>query len=462
MKKSLFVISILVVVFSSCSEKKKIDNTKIDLGVSGMPMPTERLQKLNSRYKIAFLPDGYPGKRLENGEIYTHALYGTYILKDYLYQYKRDSSKVMYDAIVKLADVSISKMVAKENSLIFYYQPCKEFGYHKKFYSSLAQSSYLIPLYKTYLLTNDEKYKEASQKVMNSLFIPVEKGGVALNMRGVYSIEEDPITPHGLILNGWLSALTSIKKYYELSKDTLSYNLLMKSLKTLPSIIHLYDCEEYANTFYFLKGPQKFMLQFNNGNVSLKDIYVDNKNGNRYRLKPRTNLKGKEKLNYIYGNDLKIEGNEIRIKEKGLLINTILNRISFPVKNEIVVTINNYSKDNSIKVNRLIYNYIPEEGVVETKDWVKDTTIHLKQGLNIISIKPKWENLNLIGYPTTFKQFGNKYHNVYHYIHIDRLIQLNELLKNDTLNFYIEKWQDYTIKWPTMKVYDGVNYEPYN
>lgn len=449
-----FMVTIL-----ACSDDKP--SAEIDLGDSNMPLPSVRLQKLNTRYKIAFLPDGYPGKRLKTGDIYTHPLYGTYILKDYLYQYGKDSSEYMYNSIVKLADVAIAKMTVKEDALIFYYEPCEEFGYHEKFYSSLAQSSYLIPLYKTYELTNNFKYKEAAQKVMKSLFLPIEKGGVALKTNGVFSIEEDPTKPHGIILNGWLSALTSIKQYCELSNDTLAYDLLLQSLKTLPSVLHHYDSEEYANSRYHLKGYQKFKIRFKNKNVLMIKGYVNNKNGNKNKLQFLNDFKRKEYTNYIETTHLDKKDNKYKPIKNEVIFNAILNRISFPVKNEVVLQIENIIPNNYIEVERMVYTYTPDKGVTETNTWKKDTTIELKVGANEVKIIPDWEGLELIGYPTTFKQFDDKYHNVYHYIHIDRMEQLNELIKNDTIDFYINKWRGYTKKWPNMDIYKGMNYAPY-
>ena len=448
-----------MVTIMACSDDKP--SAEIDLGDSNMPLPSGRLQKLNTRYKLAFLPDGYPGKRLKTGDIYTHPLYGTYILKDYLYQYGKDSSEYMYNSIVKLADVAIAKMTVKEDALIFYYEPCEEFGYHEKFYSSLAQSSYLIPLYKTYELTNNIKYKEAAQKVMKSLFLPIEKGGVALKTNGVFSIEEDPTKPHGIILNGWLSALTSIKQYCELSNDTLAYDLLLQSLKTLPSVLHHYDSEEYANSMYHLEGYQKFKIRFKDKNVSIINGYVDNKDGNKNEFQFLYDFKRKEKINYIEALHLKKIGDVFEPTQNEIVLNAILNRISCPIKNEIILYIENNSYKNYIEVDRMIYSYTPDKGVVETNTWEKDTVIKLTIGKNEIRIKPKWEDLSLIGYPNTFKQFDDEYHNVYHYIHIDRMEQLNELIKNDTIDFYINKWKGYTEKWPSMDIYDGMNYNPY-
>lgn len=455
------IIIVLLTVVVGCNEEKQKQNHKIDLGESGMPMPSIRLQKLNSRYKMVFLNDGYPGKKLKNGEVYTHPLYGTYILKDYLYQYSVDSSKHMYSSIIKLADVAIDKMTLKDSALIFYYQPCEEFGYHETFYSSLAQSSYLIPLFNTYKLTNDVKYKDAAQKVMKSLFLPIHKGGVALKMNGVFSIEEDPTKPHGIILNGWLSALTSIKDYCELSDDTLAYNLLKQSLNTLPRVLHQYDCEEYANSRYHLKGYQKFKLSFKNTGIKVKGGYVDNKNGNKNNFVFLKNFKRKEYVNYIEETNFISENDAYKLINNEFVLNSILNRISNPVKNEVIIDIENNTSKNYVDIYRMIYTYSPDKGVTETGAWELDTTIALVSGRGKIKFEPKWENLNLIGYPTTFKQFGDEYNNVYHYIHIDRMKQLNELVNNDTIAYYINKWENYTKQWSNMETYDGMNYNPY-
>ena len=445
---------------ASCTEHQS--NTVSLLPEPKMPQLGERLQKLNSRYKIRFLPDGYPGKLLEDNTIYPHPLYGNYVLNDYLSQYKKEEKKELYDAILKVADAAISRMTEKDSALIFWYEPYKKFRYDEPFYSGLAQSSYLVPMYKVYQLSGDEKYKQASEKILNSLMVPIEENGIFLNYNGIVSIEEKPEEPPTVILNGWLSALASIKRYYNLSSSEKALKLLTVSLKTLPGILYKYDCEPYKNTRYLLSGYQQFRMAIEEEDeLEIQSIKIKNTETYIYELEAKNKSERHNYHNYLRAEDVEKSENGYAPLANHVHFNVVMSRLSFPKKNVLYIDVYNQEENNTLELQRLKYHFSAKKGVVNNKEWLIDTTLILQQGKHHLEIPLYWEKFPLVGYPTTFKKLGDEFYNVYHFIHINRLKQLNQLAQNDTIDYYINKWEKYTSQWPKMEIYEGLNHHAY-
>ena len=63
-------------------------------------------------YNLEFLPDGYPGKKVED-KVYAHPMYGAYLLEDYLREWEKQNKK----HVGKLYDRQTQNDLAASESL---------------------------------------------------------------------------------------------------------------------------------------------------------------------------------------------------------------------------------------------------------------------------------------------------------------------------------------------------------
>jgi hypothetical protein len=136
-----------------------------------MPPFSESLERMRSFYKIRFDADGYPSKLQDDG-LYAHPIYGYYVIKDYVRQYKKEPSQTLADALVKVADAALSRMEEHEDALVFWYNDALIARGESRHYSGLTQAYYAIGFWQVYEITGEQRYAEASKKVFRSLLIP--------------------------------------------------------------------------------------------------------------------------------------------------------------------------------------------------------------------------------------------------------------------------------------------------
>jgi hypothetical protein len=193
-----------------------------------MPSLSPRLAGMQDFYRFSFLPDGYPGRRDDDGTVFAHPLYGAYVLEDYLDQYAADPAPALRTAIGAVARATIARMSPHEGALVFWYaaEPTRGARLYARHYSGLTQSYYAVQLQRAGKALADPALVKAAARVFDSLLVPAERDGVHFaDARGV-TIAEVPQRPNSWILNGWLSALASIVEYGRLSgsaKAAISY-----------------------------------------------------------------------------------------------------------------------------------------------------------------------------------------------------------------------------------------------
>ena len=140
-------------------------------------IPEDRLT-IYKFYNLEFMPDGYPGKKVEN-KLYAHPMYGAYLLDDYLREWATNCKSEYLNAAIKIAENVLNKMTFLEeyDSLVFYYDNDNNIGYFQgKYYSGLAQARYLTSFAKLYKETGNKKYQKTAERIFKSLKIPKSKG----------------------------------------------------------------------------------------------------------------------------------------------------------------------------------------------------------------------------------------------------------------------------------------------
>lgn len=423
-----------------------------------MPEFTPRLQKISQyRYKIKFLEDGYPGKDLGH-TVTPHPIYGIYVIRDYLFQYNKTQDIKYQQAAMKVADASINRMEPFNDSLVFWYKKDSHFNSTKKeYYSGLTQAYYAEVLAKLYASTKIDKYKIAAQKVYLSLKIPVKEGGVFHQSSKGPSIQEYPMNPNGYVLNGWLSAISSIKYFADILQDDEAANFWRENLNTICRLLPLYDAPHFYNSRYTLNGSTTIRITSTKSNLELKEVKLHIP-GEEETIKLFVDSHNSY-LNYIEASSIVQKGNQIFTKGHSALIKLLLSRYSFPKENELTLSISS-NQEGSMKISFLQPTYTPQK-ILRSNKYIFLEEVPLKKGANLVTIKIPWQPLDALANPTTFKQFGSNWHNVYHFIHINRLEEFYNVTKDKELLKYINKWKEYVEKWKEHPLYKGLEYKPY-
>jgi hypothetical protein len=93
--------------------------------------------------------------------------------------------------------------------------------------------------------------------------------------------------------------------------------------------------------------------------------------------------------------------------------------------------------------------------------WVDIARGELSVGPTDLALPIPWDAASLVAYPTSFlKRVGDRFYNVYHFLHIDQLRRLHAITGLPIFDEYAERWTGYVDSWPEMGVYDGVETEP--
>jgi len=78
---------ILVLLFFGIT--KSVD----DYPKPNMPPPSEDRKQVYEAYKLAYLPDGYPGKMTDQGLV-AHPIYGPHVIRDFLRLYENGGGEI--------------------------------------------------------------------------------------------------------------------------------------------------------------------------------------------------------------------------------------------------------------------------------------------------------------------------------------------------------------------------------
>jgi hypothetical protein len=422
-----------------------------------MPPLSPALETLRDFYKFYFLPDGYPG-RYKDGDLFVHPIYGAYILEDYIGQYNQSPTDELKDAIVTVANASITRMEKYNGALVFWYPAGKVYRKAEKHYSGLTQSRYLPNFYQTYQITGDTCYRDASERVFKSLLIPDEDGGVYHSWSGGVSLEEISTKPNAFVLNGWLTALVHLHDYARMSGSLEAAKLFEESVQAVARILPLFDAPVYFNSRYGLTGFQHLKLGFSSSTtgITVTDLMLEIPTEGMFEIPPYKETSRWN--NYIFEQDAKIVTEGMSLIGRKLRMNLVLSRLSFPKENVLHMTLcspRELQMDVSLEVG--IYDCL--SGIAVHGEWKRIMSLLVTEEVNQFTIPIPWESADLSAYPTNFaKKINGKHYNIYHYIHIDRLRYLYEITGYDIFRAYADKWDGYTHEWPEMKIYKDVEH----
>jgi hypothetical protein len=119
------------------------------------------------------------------------------------------------------------------------------YGMDPPWRSNLAQAKALDALAKAHQVTNNHTYLDAAGSLLNSFFVEVKDGGVALkSARDGWWFEQhanNDVKNASRVLNGMISSLLDIHAYYEYTNDMSAKFLFDKGILALKKTLPLYD-----------------------------------------------------------------------------------------------------------------------------------------------------------------------------------------------------------------------------
>lgn len=187
---------------------------------------------------------------------------------------KEESKKKFINSANWLVENSKEK---KEYALWEYEYPWRFYGWISPPYvSALAQAKGLQVLILAHELTENEKYINLSNKIINSFLIDYDKGGFISNENiGNNSIFLHIIAKPGLpktyVLNGHTQALITLWKYYEKTHDPIAKEIFDKGINFLKGNLFKYDSGYWS---YYDLMENWSMINYHKGQIQqLKILY---------------------------------------------------------------------------------------------------------------------------------------------------------------------------------------------
>lgn len=407
-------------------------------------IPTGK-QEIFDFYKMQLLEDGFPGRvpvGSGTGIVEPHPLYGVYLIRMSLDEYKVGYNREFREQAVRAGYSAIRRMCKKKDALVFIYPGISSFNHlGRDYYSALTQAKYLSAFWMLYLETGDQLFEKASYQVLKSLTIPIDEGGVCHYQAEGISFEEAPFDFPTFILNGWISVLENLYKFIKKSKSKEAKKIFLQSVELLKTLLPLYDMPKFKNSRYALAGTVPFRLTLPNDSfVESANLVTPSKRKIAFEFKKphKWGVHLSDRTGIINGNlvfSLDVDDSRYNILELKV-ISKKEDKLFFEVP-----TIS-YDVLRGAKFGE----YRPQN----TKD--------ISVGENLIKLKLKNKRFEMSCYPTNFKKkIAGVNYNAYHYMHIKGLTNLYEYTKSPVFLKYAKKWQGYTHMWSEMSVYNKSN-----
>lgn len=396
-------------------------------------------------YRMQLLWDGYPGappKHDPKGKVYPHPLYGVYVIRMSIDEWRRSGDERFLRQSIRAGGRAIKRMRKQGDALIFDYDAKSPFNSTKKvFYSALTQAKY-VSAFAMLSETTDEskskKFARAAEACLKSLLIPLDRGGILVERPHGISLEESPHPIPSYILNGWLSVLENIARYARASKSAEADLLVRRSIPQLIHLLPLYDMPEMRTSRYALAGTVPFQLKLPAG-CKVVSAHLSQPQGPAIRLeevdKPRK------------------WSVEITSAGVGNMI------VSYePGSAQVLTLVLNASDAGVVTLTAPDIGYHPVLGQTYSKVFSKVASVKVLAGEQRIAFQLPLSRFGAAAGPTNFKKLiAGKQHNSYHTMHIKSLRQLHEITGEATLLEYADKWTRYTKEWSSMPVYQGKN-----
>lgn len=410
----------------------------------GLPPLQSSRRAVWEYYRLEFLPGGYPGRR--NGDVlYAHPIYGPYVIADYTAQFRRTKREVFLEAAMHVADAAVEHMTAVEDGLAFIYSDEKTAVSTRggSFYSGLTQARYIEVFRKLLPLPGGDRFHLPLTKILRSLLVPAERGGVArYTANGGLIIEEYPSMMPDCTLNGWTTATCILRDYATSTGDQLGWDLFHRSVQGLEDVISLYDVPELANSRYRLTGVASLRVA-SDVDVELTRCEVDIPGVGTYAASGADDPAGQ----------VVRDGARKLAAGASESFTLSLSRLSWPLPNRVRLTLNaNAPGTFTASIGDGDYSPLSKNLRVDSFRGLGD--FPMEAGENVIEVPVPWVDAEIVAYPTGFgKAIAGRQFNQYHWIHVDTLGKIVEETDSAILAYYRDKWARYPARWPDLPQY---------
>jgi hypothetical protein len=423
--------------------------------------PFQTLEPLREFYRLEWLPDGYPARRMDDGSLVPHPIYGVYVLRDYVRQYRRSPSPALGRALRIVARAALARMEPFRGSLVFRYPRALETRRPlTDRYSGLTQAYYAVTLYEVYEAIGDELYRDAAELCFRSLLVREEDGGVLYRWDDEVAIAEVPARPRDLVLNGWQSALISVHHYARLSGSVAARRLFEESSATMARLLPLFDARDYRNSRYALTGPidARVTISPDTSGVSLTDVSIHIPKDGTFDVTPGALSKWQMHLD---ARDVTTADGVFRPRAGQIDMALVLSRVSHPRLNELRLTIESPRKVK-VELEVLAGRYDPLATYEVDRRWRHAATRTVPRGRHDIRLAIPWQLADLVAYPTSFgKVLEGRHTNVYHTTHVVRLTELHAATGEPIFAEFAARWREDICAWSEMELYDGLSVRSY-
>jgi hypothetical protein len=416
-----------------------------------------------SIYQLEFAPDGFPCRRNVDGDLEANPIYGKYAIQDFLLQADQTGEERYVDAAATVARAAIARMEPHHDGLVFWYgaeQDTKPVRNRARHYSGLTQSHYLVMFQRLAARTAAVEFAAAARRVLQSLLVPAQDGGVLYERDTGTIIAETPLKPNDVVLNGWLTAMLNVKEYADLSGSEQAQSLFDSNLSALDAALPLFDVPELRNSRYGSAGFAYFKLTLPSRRLTatpyrIQDIALQVPGERRYAV---TQTEGSRWESWIFPTDLeRFGGDEATLANRSVRLNLVLNSLSRPATNDLELTLQ--SPRGGTALLELWRGGYDPRSAAPSRDpaWVEIGQATIEPGENHLRFPLDWAVADLVAYPTSFlKQVKGKFFNVYHFLHVDQLRRLHDATGDPQLRDYADRWSGYVDEWASMEAYAGV------
>ena len=401
-------------------------------------------------YRMVLLPDGFPGKKVR-GRVLAHPIYGTYLIRAFLHAYELSHDVRDRDALLTVARAAVRRMEPYRGGLVFWYKPGRTVtAPHttNRAYSALTQAYYMDLLSQVGVTLGAQDLLAAAEGAFRSLLVPATLGGVMRPGRLGPVLEEMPQAVPTAILNGWLSALVSLKQYAARTGSQEAAALLASSAREVARRLRRYDLRPLLGTAY--SGFGRIAIRFDvslGTSLTRASVTVD---GRRIPLRLGVSGRGSDVVQIVKCGARRAR--RIIATCSGMIVLVPVTSAGITGTSTLRFALRGPAGAAAHgTLSRGYYDYVHERGR-RVAGWTGLTTLPNGTRRRVVSISLTPGQIKATLRPTHFKHFGGHRRNTYHRIHVERLV---ELASDGGAAFskYARRWRAYTCRWTTHAAY---------
>ena len=143
-----------------------------------------------------------------------------------------------------------NNVTLNDSSIIFYnYYDWGHYKMKAPWRSAMNQGRVMQSFIRAFEKTGDSIYLDYTRRSMNTLFTPVDQGGVSyFDKSGIWYEEyADDSAPQSRVLNGMIVVLQALSDYHKLTKDSDALYLYSEGVSAVKNTLHKYDNNGHSN-----------------------------------------------------------------------------------------------------------------------------------------------------------------------------------------------------------------------